>query len=130
MTEWEKAEAGLFYDAYKDPRLAQRREYSQELNYDYNHLRPCQRAERDKLIRENLRLAKMEKEGRVVRSDYLAFLKNTKEKFVDQLEFVDKTTGTSYSFLQFLQYLFNERFKICVCFLLLFYIDFGRILEH
>ena len=34
-----------------------------------------------KLIRENLRLAKMEKEGRVVRSDYLAFLKNTKEKF-------------------------------------------------
>lgn len=34
-----------------------------------------------KLIRENLRLARMEKEGRVVRSDYLAFLKSTKEKF-------------------------------------------------
>lgn len=34
-----------------------------------------------KLIRENLRLAKMEKEGRVVRGDYLAFLRSTKEKF-------------------------------------------------
>ena len=34
-----------------------------------------------KLIQENLRLAKMEKEGRVIRSDYLAFLKNTREKF-------------------------------------------------
>ena len=34
-----------------------------------------------KLIRENLRLARMEKEGRVVRSDYLTFLKSTKERF-------------------------------------------------
>jgi 16S rRNA (guanine(966)-N(2))-methyltransferase RsmD len=34
-----------------------------------------------KLIRENLRLARMEKEGRVVRGDYLTFLKSTKEKF-------------------------------------------------
>ena len=34
-----------------------------------------------KLISENLRLAKMDKEGRVVRGDYLTFLKNTKEKF-------------------------------------------------
>ena len=34
-----------------------------------------------KLIRENLRLAKMEDEGRVIRSDYLAFLRSTKEKF-------------------------------------------------
>ena len=34
-----------------------------------------------KLIQENLRLAHMEKEGRVVRGDYLTFLKNTKEKF-------------------------------------------------
>ena len=34
-----------------------------------------------KLIRENLRLARMENAGRVVRSDYLSYLKNTKEKF-------------------------------------------------
>ncbi len=34
-----------------------------------------------KLIRENLRLAHMENEGRVVRGDYLTFLKSTKEKF-------------------------------------------------
>ena len=33
-----------------------------------------------KLIQENLRLAHMEKEGRVVRGDYLTFLKNTREK--------------------------------------------------
>ena len=33
-----------------------------------------------KLIRENLRLARMEQEGKVVRSDYLTFLKNTKTK--------------------------------------------------
>ena len=43
MTEWEKAEAGLFYDAYQDPHLAERRNYSQELNYDYNMLRPWQK---------------------------------------------------------------------------------------
>ena len=34
-----------------------------------------------KLIRENLRLAHIENEGRVVRGDYLTFLKSTKEKF-------------------------------------------------
>lgn len=34
-----------------------------------------------KLIRENLRLARMEKEGRVVRGDYLTFLKSAKERF-------------------------------------------------
>ena len=34
-----------------------------------------------KLIQENLRLAHMEKEGRVVRGDYLTFLKNTRERF-------------------------------------------------
>jgi len=34
-----------------------------------------------KLIGENLRLAHMEKEGKVIRGDYLTFLKNTKEKF-------------------------------------------------
>ena len=55
MTEWEKAEAGLLYDAYKDERLAERRKFSQELNYDYNALRPCQTEQRDKMIRENFR---------------------------------------------------------------------------
>ena len=34
-----------------------------------------------RLIRENLKLAKMEQESKVVRSDYLSFLKTTKEKF-------------------------------------------------
>lgn len=33
------------------------------------------------LIRDNLRIAKMEREGRVVRSDYLTYLKNAKEKY-------------------------------------------------
>lgn len=34
-----------------------------------------------RLIRENLSRARMEKEGRVVRSDYLDYLKRSKEKF-------------------------------------------------
>ena len=34
-----------------------------------------------KLISDNLKLARMEKEGRVIRGDYLSFLKTTKEKF-------------------------------------------------
>ena len=34
-----------------------------------------------KLIRENLKRAKLESEGRVVRSDYLDFLKNCKNQF-------------------------------------------------
>lgn len=34
-----------------------------------------------KLIRENLRRTKLEGQARVVRSDYLAFLKSSKEKF-------------------------------------------------
>ena len=34
-----------------------------------------------RLIRVNLKLAKMEQESKVVRSDYLSFLKTTKEKF-------------------------------------------------
>lgn len=55
MTEWEKAEAGLLYQAHLDPELDNGRRRSQELNYDYNALRPCQREERDKLIRDNFR---------------------------------------------------------------------------
>ena len=34
-----------------------------------------------KLIRENLRRTKLEKDGRVIRSDYLDYLKRCKEKF-------------------------------------------------
>ena len=34
-----------------------------------------------KLIQENLKRTKLQSQGKVVRSDYLAFLRNTKEKF-------------------------------------------------
>lgn len=34
-----------------------------------------------RLIKENLKKAKLESKGRVIRSDYLSFLKNCKEKF-------------------------------------------------
>lgn len=40
-----------------------------------------EREEACRLIRENLRRTKMEPHGRVVRSDYLAYLKSTREKF-------------------------------------------------
>ena len=40
-----------------------------------------EREEACRLIRENLRRTKLEQFGRVVRSDYLAYLKSTKEKF-------------------------------------------------
>lgn len=53
MTEWEKAEAGLLYQAHLDPELYKGRKRSQELNYDYNQLRPCQQEERDKMIYDN-----------------------------------------------------------------------------
>lgn len=53
MTEWEKAEAGLFYMPPSDPELVEGLKRSQELNYDYNMLRPSQREERKKMIREN-----------------------------------------------------------------------------
>lgn len=55
MTEWEKAEAGLLYDAHMDEKIVRGRRRSQELNYDYNALRPCQFEERDKMIRDNFR---------------------------------------------------------------------------
>ena len=53
MTEYQKAEAGLLYQAHLDPEVDKGRRKSQELNYDYNQLRPCQLEERDKMIREN-----------------------------------------------------------------------------
>ena len=38
MTEREKAEAGLLYDANSDPQIVRDRLISQELSYDYNML--------------------------------------------------------------------------------------------
>ncbi len=46
MTEYEKAEAGLLYDAHFDPQVDQGRRRSQELNFEYNALRPCKRLQR------------------------------------------------------------------------------------
>ena len=42
MTEWEKAETGVFYMPFEDPKLVEGLKRSQELNYDYNMLRPSQ----------------------------------------------------------------------------------------
>ena len=53
MTEWEKAETGVFYMPFEDPKLVEGLKRSQELNYDYNMLRPSQMEERQKMIREN-----------------------------------------------------------------------------
>lgn len=53
MTEWEKAEAGMFYMGAEDPRFMESLRKSQELNYEYNMLRPSQMEERSKIIREN-----------------------------------------------------------------------------
>lgn len=51
MNEWEKAAAGLLYDA-ADPEIDKVRIFSQELSYDYNALRPSQKAEREAMIRK------------------------------------------------------------------------------
>ena len=53
MTEREKAEAGLLYDANSDPEIVKGRLQSQELSYDYNQLRPSQCEERERMIREH-----------------------------------------------------------------------------
>ena len=53
MTEKEKAEAGLLYDAHGDLEIVQGRLLSQELCYDYNMLRPSQMEERNEMIRKN-----------------------------------------------------------------------------
>ncbi|MEE1314369.1 MAG: sugar O-acetyltransferase [Faecalimonas sp.] len=54
MTEYQKAEAGLFYDAHKDPEVDRGRRRSQELSYQYNQLAPSQLEEREHILRENL----------------------------------------------------------------------------
>ncbi len=55
MTEREKADAGFFYQANHDPDLLRGKMESQEKNYDYNALRPSQKEERDRMIRENFK---------------------------------------------------------------------------
>ena len=54
LTEKEKAEAGLLYDANSDPQIVRDRLISQELCYDYNMLRPSQIKEREEMIRKHL----------------------------------------------------------------------------
>lgn len=53
MSEWEKAKAGCFYMPAADKELVEGLKKSQELNYEYNHLRPSQMEERMHMIREN-----------------------------------------------------------------------------
>lgn len=53
MTEMEKAEAGLLYDANSDPQIVRDRLISQELSYDYNMLRPSQMKEREEMVRKH-----------------------------------------------------------------------------
>ncbi len=53
MTEWEKAEAGMFYMLADDERCMAGQIRSQDLNYTYNRLHPSQTEERNKMIRDN-----------------------------------------------------------------------------
>lgn len=55
MTEWEKAEAGLLYDAKYDLDLDRGRKASQELSFDYNALRPSQIKEREEMVRKHFK---------------------------------------------------------------------------
>lgn len=55
MTEWEKAEAGLLYDAKYDSDLDKGRKASQELSFDYNALRPSQIKEREEMVRKHFK---------------------------------------------------------------------------
>ena len=54
MTEKEKAEAGLLYNANYDPALTSERLACMDKCYDYNKLRPSQKKERDALLRQLL----------------------------------------------------------------------------
>ena len=53
MTEWEKAEAGLFYMPAEEEKCIEGLKRSQDLNYRYNQLHPSKIEERQKMIREN-----------------------------------------------------------------------------
>lgn len=61
MNEWEKAAAGVLYDA-ADPEIDRVRALSQELSYDYNALRPSQKEQREAMIRKHFK-----KTGKVFR---------------------------------------------------------------
>lgn len=50
MTEKEKAQAGILYDANNDPTLSAERIIAAELCYDYNMLRPTQIEERSAML--------------------------------------------------------------------------------
>lgn len=52
MTEWEKAAAGVFYQANHDPEIIGDLRTWQERNYEYNMLRPSQMEERREMIRK------------------------------------------------------------------------------
>jgi galactoside O-acetyltransferase len=54
MTEKEKAQAGLLYNANYDPTLTTERLACMDKCYDYNQLRPSQKQERDALLRNLL----------------------------------------------------------------------------
>lgn len=54
MTEKEKCQQGLFYDANYDPELIAERQACCEALYDFNALRPSQEAERKELLRKIL----------------------------------------------------------------------------
>lgn len=54
MTEWEKAKAGIFYDA-RNEEIDKVRKFSQELSFDYNALCPCQEKEREEMIRKHFK---------------------------------------------------------------------------
>lgn len=54
MTEKEKCQQGLFYDANYDPELLAERQACCEALYDFNALRPSQEAERKELLRKIL----------------------------------------------------------------------------
>lgn len=51
MTETEKMQAGLLYDANYNAQLLQARIRCKELCYDFNRLRPAQEAEQQALMR-------------------------------------------------------------------------------
>lgn len=53
MTEYEKAEAGLLYQAHLDPEVDKGRRKSQKLSYEYNLLPPWKLEERSRMIRDN-----------------------------------------------------------------------------
>lgn len=54
MTETEKMQAGLLYDANYNAQLLQARIRCKELCYDFNRLRPAQEAEQQALMRRLL----------------------------------------------------------------------------